>query len=173
MLLTHLDIADVVNLRLASHVFKQLPQTYFHHLVQTDMPWIETEALQGKLVDWYALWCKFSAADGGASLDEKQREWENNAKISRYDKLRKDLQKFKGTDWQAAWKERSEHVVAETEAEIKAGRESGMWPPSKLTELKGLRNRRRIWEDVEEIVRRIAALSAEDRNTDTSDSDSE
>ena len=51
----------------------------------------------------------------------------------------------------------------EADAEIKSAKESGMWPHRKDKEMKGLRNRRRIHGDIEEILRRIAALALGER----------
>ena len=40
------------------------------------MPWVwEVEHLSPKQVDWYRLWCKLKAADGGSCIDEKERQW--------------------------------------------------------------------------------------------------
>ncbi|KAK3063712.1 hypothetical protein LTR53_018801, partial [Teratosphaeriaceae sp. CCFEE 6253] len=75
ILLRLLARRDVANLRLASPCFRQLPQSYFRRLVETEMPWVwELSAQQGKPLDWHALWCKLHAADGGSGLDEKYRE---------------------------------------------------------------------------------------------------
>ena len=75
MVLTHMERADVANLRRASRHFCQLPQQYFRHLVRAEMPWVwEADAVVHGLVDWYKLWCALSAADGGRRRDERDRE---------------------------------------------------------------------------------------------------
>lgn len=40
ILLEQFSRQDVANLRLVSPAFKQLPQNYFRHLVETEMPWL-------------------------------------------------------------------------------------------------------------------------------------
>ena len=75
MLLHQLSRTDVASLHLASRCFMQLPQVYFHQLIQEEMPWVwEIEdRMQDKQIDWYQLWCKLSAADGGSGSDEQAR----------------------------------------------------------------------------------------------------
>ena len=76
MIVDLLSRRDVANLRLASLSFVQLPQTYFHQLVKTEMPWVwEIESLQPNQIDGHELWRKLSAADGGPCKDEEERKW--------------------------------------------------------------------------------------------------
>jgi len=161
----YLARSDIANLRLASASFRQLPQLYFQNLVRTEMPWIwELDTSEGRC-DWYMLWCKLHAADGGAGMDEKERQWLEDVrrrKLDALDKVQEEYRKSKSRprtlDLKEDRKRRVKKVEEEADAEIKAGYESGMWPPRTINELRGLRNRRRIWEDLEEIVRRISAL---------------
>lgn len=77
MLLEMLKPRDVANLRQSSRAFLQLPQAYFKHLIRREMPWVwelregDSEPTQG--IDWFALWNKLSASDGGSCADEKER----------------------------------------------------------------------------------------------------
>lgn len=79
ILLEMLERRDVANLRLSSKAFSQLPQTYFRQLIEKEMPWVwelhdthsGTEPKRG--IDWFALWNKLSASDGGDCVDEQKR----------------------------------------------------------------------------------------------------
>jgi hypothetical protein len=78
MLLEMLGSRDVANLRLCSRSFSQLPQTFFRHLIAREMPWVwelhdTSESTLDRNIDWFALWTRLSASDGGACVDEKKR----------------------------------------------------------------------------------------------------
>ncbi|KAI6844494.1 hypothetical protein KC340_g6380 [Hortaea werneckii] len=76
ILLGRLSRQDVANIRLVSPAFKQLPQSYFRHLVETEMPWLwEVSELPKHLIDFYRLWCRLHEADGGSQEDLHEREW--------------------------------------------------------------------------------------------------
>lgn len=168
-LLGYLARAEVGKLRLVSRSFSQLPQAYFCHLIEDEMPWMwETEGFKGQSVDWQGLWCKLSLADGGANTDTKERQWLKEVQSKKSKRLHDELG-AKGIslsgntlEFRAKWDELYPKVKAEADAEIKAGYDARMWLPRKSGVLLGLRNRRRIWEDTEEIVRRIQALPPDD-----------
>ncbi|KAK4546215.1 hypothetical protein LTR36_002352 [Oleoguttula mirabilis] len=168
MLMGYLSRRDVANLRCVSGSFIQLPQTYFRQLIKTEMPWMwELAALRG--VDWYSLWCKLSVADGGAGLDENERKWLKDVPRLQYGKLHEELvaegkpmSNPGQSGFNEEWRQRHSAMKRAADAEIKAGYDAGMWPARSNHVLLGLRNRRRIWEDLEEIMRRIAALLPDD-----------
>ena len=166
VLLGRLSRRDVANLRLVSPAFKQLPQIYFRHLVETEMPWLwEISDLPKHQIDFYRVWCRLHEADGGSQLDLHERQWlEQMPKRKRsalLDELEskgisassplppKSLPKF--DKWASKLKE-------EAEAEVQAGSENGMWQRKPANVLLGLRNRRRIWQDLEVIVQMISEL---------------
>ena len=168
MLTTYLDRRDVGNLRLVSSSFRQLPQIYFRRLVETEMPWLwELATVDTRKLDWYTLWCKLFAADGGSYLDVKEREWLHRIPDEHRARMTDDVGPSNTEERRARWAK----VQKEIEAELKAGYEAGMWPRSNEdgVALKGLRNRRRIWNDLEEILRRIAALPVDDEVDSWSD----
>ena len=159
---------DVANLRLASRSFQQLPQHYFRHLVEVEMPWVwEIETLQPKQIDWHKLWCQLSAADGGSGMDEQERQWLDHARSPGsgwWDWLVDDMTEEEREDYRIyprscageayySSKDMERMLAPVREERIAAGQQ---WPKS--TELKGLRNRRRIWEDIEVIIERISSL---------------
>ncbi|KAK5133657.1 hypothetical protein LTR08_007511 [Meristemomyces frigidus] len=95
----------------------------------------------------------------------KKLKWLKDLK---YEKLWKELfakesQDVEKWDWKTShFSEKCELQSASgkelADAEIKAGYEVGMWPRRNHEVLLGLRNRRRIWQYIEKIVRRIGAL---------------
>ena len=131
MVLLNLGVRDVCNLRLASRSFVQLPLKFFREAVRA-MSWVwEQERLEGKSVDWHLLCLKLSQADGRPDRDQAERErlYCHEARLERYD------YGYSGKDLCAP---------------------GPHWP--KPTELRGLRNRRRIYNDIQEIFDRIDAL---------------
>lgn len=159
MIMRLLSRRDVANLRLASPGFSQLPQTYFRYLVESEMPWVwEVESIAPKQVNWYQLWCDLAAADGGSYSDEKERAWINQRQAKAYEDASAELGSDSHFRNRPAWKECVAKGLKEAHLEIKAAMEKRTWLRRKETELKGLRNRRRIYGDIEEILRRIASL---------------
>lgn len=165
MILLMLQRLDVANLRLASRSFRQLPQHYFRHLIRTQMPWVwEIDSLQPRHVDWYRLWHALSAADGGACADEKERTWlskirwhsgrQNEILIGLAEEEIEfyELQSLRNVDWTI-----DEGAAARLKELGEVRKAAGkQWP--RATELKGLRNRRRIYWDVMEIIFRIQSM---------------
>ena len=154
---------DVANLRIASANFTELPQSYFHHLIKTEMPWVwEVEDLHANEVNWYGLWRKLAAADGGSYEDEKKRVWARRQLKMLTDRAKAELER------QGGEKEPSDRVKLLDAATEKAKEEvmnvfrilnrQGVWPDKKATELRGLRNRRRIYCDIERILTHIQGL---------------
>ncbi|KAI7122572.1 hypothetical protein KC316_g18109 [Hortaea werneckii] len=158
ILLEQISRQDVANLRLVSPAFKQLPQSYFRHLVETEMPWLwEISDLPKHLIDFYRLWCRLHEADGGSQQDLQEREWLTQTPRRKLDALRDELEPRTG--FSAEWDERAPTLEEEAKAEIQAGYESGMWLRKPTNVLLGLRNRRRIWQDLDVIVRMISELT--------------
>ena len=171
ILILQLPYRAVANLRLASHSFRQLPQAYFRHLIKTEMPWFwEIESLQPKQVNWHKLWCELSAADGGSLVDEQQRKWIHDAKnpgsgawdrligeMSEDERMRYDIQprSCAGEAYPDS-KDMARRLAPLRKERSLAGR---WWPKS--TELKGLRNRRRIYGDVRYVLHEINRLEVE------------
>lgn len=165
MILRRLERKDVANLRLASREFTELPQTYFRQLVETKMPWMwELNSVEWQGLDWYKLWCKLSAADGGPQTDAKERKWKRDLRRGAQKELYAKLERegkhpaHSSVNYQDLVNERWPVMEQEVAARIEAGYKAGMWPPQNGNVLLGLRNRRRIYQDIEEILRRIDAL---------------
>lgn len=157
MLRDHLDGKDVGNLRLASPAFRQLPQTYFKHLILREMPWVwearsaadSTEGVMG----WYTLRLALCSADGGARKDEEERTWLAKVRRAAYTRVQDGLKK-QGFEWGKpeyfkTFNERGPNYDEQAEKEISEAYASGRWPRRSAMEIKGLRDRRRVWEAVE------------------------
>ena len=162
MILEHLDVPDVAHLRLASAAFRQLPQSYFHRLFLDKMPWVwdvQSLGVQAKDMDWYRLWCSLCAADGGDLSDEKERWWLKEVRGAAYQRVQKGLEergvKWGNPEYHKTFQEWGPNNDEQCEKEVRQAYASGRWPGKKATEVNGLRNRRRVWKDVEEILRLI------------------
>lgn len=163
MIIEMLGRQDVANLRLVSRSFQQIPQSYFRGLVADEMPWIwwDIKDFLPTEVDWFKLWCRLSAADGGSQVDETERILLSRVEYGQYEQA---LAKFRVEDQEQVGdkqcndegvyvytdeqKEKIKAIVRERMEAAKA------WP--KPTEVKGLRNRRRIYRDINEILDEIA-----------------
>lgn len=171
ILMLQLPYRAVANLRLASHSFRQLPQAYFRHLITTEMPWFwEIESLRPKQVDWHKLWCGLSAADGGSQADEQERKWLDYVErphsgtwdwlvgeMSEDERMRYDVQPRSCNGEAYLHSKDMERKLAPLRKErFMAGRQC-----PKSTEVKGLRNRRRIYGDVQYVLHRISELTVE------------
>jgi hypothetical protein len=155
MLLDHLGLDDVANLRLASHCFKQLPQSYFRHLILRQMPWVwEVRDVQPRQIDWHALWCKFSNADGGACKDSEERALHQECMAAITDRTSEIVRGLGHQRWMDARRQAWEEIEIKFDTSIPfRARER-----PKETEVRGLRNRRRIYCDVEKILELIAGV---------------
>ena len=156
---------SLANLRIASATFTELPQSYFHHLVKTEMPWVwEIEDLPANEVNWYGLWCKLSAADGGSYEDEKKRVWARRQLRQLIDRVEADLERQgvdrESSEWHKLSKEGTEKAKEEVMKVFRVLNRQGVWPDKRATELRGLRNRRRIYCDIETTLTRIQHLQA-------------
>ena len=168
MVLHMLERPDVANLRLVSKSFRQMPQTYFRSLVLNEMPWIwwDIESLPPKKVHWYELWCKLSAADGGSQVDAVERDLFQSVEYRGYERAfaaltQEEREQVKSSDGCDSEKVKFTREEEERIKEIIQKRSaSGRLPKS--TEIKGLRNRRRIYNDLLQFMRAIAVLQDQD-----------
>lgn len=169
MILHMLDHLDVANLRFVSKSFRQMPQTYFRSLVLNEMPWLwwDIESLPPKKVNWYELWCRLSAADGGSQSDAVERNLFKSVEYRGYQKAfaaltQEEREQVKNSDDCDSEKVKFTREGGERIKEIIQKRPaSGRLPKS--TEIKGLRNRRRIYNDLLQFMRAIAVLQDQDK----------
>jgi hypothetical protein len=154
---------DVANLRIASANFTELPQSYFHHLIKTEMPWVwEIEDLHASEVNWYGLWRKLCTADGGSYEDEKKRVWARRHLKKVTDRAKAEVERQGRERENSEWVKLLGAAIEKAKEEVmnvfKILNRQGVWPDKKATELRGLRNRRRIYCDIERILTRIQVL---------------
>jgi hypothetical protein len=156
---------DVVSLRVASSSFTELPQSYFHHLIKAEMPWVwEVDSLSAQEVNWHRLWCELSAADGGSYVDEKKRVWARRQLKQLRDRVELMLDNDETGEnqakmYQQAMERGNEHIMKQ----FRVLKKTGYWEnDKKATELKGLRNRRRIWSDLDGILDRVEEMRLKD-----------
>jgi hypothetical protein len=163
-ILSHLDSKDIGNLRLCSRALYQLPQSTFHGLLKREAPWLWEAWTDRPYSPWVGTVAK-KLKDQSRAWDHRKEELEkiidilaeegkpngeNEAAIQAVrDRIRQEEATYNppfepikvpllpraGTDW-------FQLCLAIT----KQGKD-----------IKGLRNRQRIWKDCEEILDRIEA----------------
>lgn len=133
-ILTHLPSSSIASLRLSSRAFRQLPQTLFHHLLRTEMPWLWEASLPSSSTSEITFPYSFWTSKTHSDFAENTRDVYSPSKDYRPIPV-PDVLPPHQTNWYMLY------------LEIKRN-----W-----NELLGLSNRERIWMDCEEIVRRIAA----------------
>lgn len=167
MIAEALPSKDFGNLRIASAAFTEVPQSYFHNRIKREMPWvweIDSLPLPANEVNWFGLWTKLASADGGSYEDEKKRVWARRQLRQLKDRVERMIDGEETGENQAGMYEQAmesgkEHIMKQ----FRALKDVGMWKnDKKATELRGLRNRRRIYCDVEEMLTRIRELRIRD-----------
>ncbi|KAI1842601.1 hypothetical protein JX266_011214 [Neoarthrinium moseri] len=172
LILIHLTSPDVANLRLASRTFYQIPQYIFRSLTLREMPWL-WEA-------WSTLDYSFWASTTGDVLEAKIKQHRQ-----RLEKLQAAVEVLiqegnHGNDQRNI----NEAAISTVQSLIESMEEEGAsikesvpapfllanktnWYRLRCelarnsTSILGLRNRRRIWKDCEEILDRIERYRAE------------
>ena len=86
MVLDYLSSKDIASLRLATRVFRHIPQLHFRRLLLEDMPWMweVEEMMTGEIADWHQLYCaiKYNKA-GLKGLQNRKRIWKDAEEIVR------------------------------------------------------------------------------------------
>ncbi|KAK2668783.1 F-box domain [Fusarium oxysporum f. sp. vasinfectum] len=160
-ILLQLDSWDIANLRLSSRTFRHLPQSLFYHLTLRELPWLY-EA-------WTSLPLSFFVTTTAA---EQQRIGQGLAEINEEILARREDDN--GSEEDAAEIKRLVSLAAKLEERQKQGytttpvkmldRKNTNWTQlrGELTrrwgELPGLRNRRRIWNNCQEIMGRAEII---------------
>lgn len=165
-LLSYLSPKDIGNLRHVSRAFRQLPQSFFHRLLLQHMPWL-WEA-------WSHLPYSFWATTSAWNLRQEDNAWQEEK--DEFDIIIHILVNEGGNE--AALQAVRAKIEARKLEMQKSHRciDTPFLPKSatnwrQLTEdiatqwndLKGLRNRARIWKDCEEILDRIERHRANGR----------
>jgi len=164
-LLSYLDSRDIANLRLVSRSFHQLPISLFHSLILRELPWL-WEAWPADRSMPYSPWASMTSVEVKAVLEQRRRAYEDIADYVHV--IGEQLPELKP---QLGEVEAQALENIEYWPDLLASRQSPFILPQGQTnwfmlytllsrhmrrgELKGLRNRRRIWKQCEEILRLI------------------
>jgi hypothetical protein len=174
-----LSSRDIASLRLASRTFCQLPVGYFQKFLWRECPWLWEAWPTGAKPHSspYAKWAFLTAGEVGETV--RRQEYELAILYDYCSIVKKEMPKI-GQQIDAAYEAHSEAMRdahrLEFEYEDYEDRKPFYLPPTKTNyftlytlitrhwqELRGLQNRRRIWKDCEEILRRIGVYREEGR----------
>ncbi|KAL2816566.1 hypothetical protein BJX63DRAFT_420009 [Aspergillus granulosus] len=136
----------IASLRAASTAFTHLPNSVWYRLVREDMPWLWEAWDEGEIEHTPSFWTMMTANDVKYMEDVRKH----------YLEVLKD--EHPGVDGIIDYLLPRPSVAADL---VKLHKANTNWYQvyiqikSNWNRLKGLRNRQRIWEDVEEVIRRI------------------
>ncbi|KAI9046062.1 F-box protein [Aspergillus affinis] len=152
LVLDYLGSRDIANLRLASRAYEQLPVGLWYRLIREEMPWLWEAWDETERGHRPSLWTSVTA-NGARLLNQRRQHYTRVLREEGHvDNLDDAL------DYLLPWPEsatpshklpRGQTNWYQLYTEVKRN-----WP-----QLKGLRNRQRIWEDVDEIIYRIKQKS--------------
>ncbi|KAJ5779354.1 hypothetical protein N7457_007074, partial [Penicillium paradoxum] len=146
LILGFLDPVDIARSRTASRAFTQLPNSFWYRQVRKEMPWLWEACDETDPLHIPSPWTKLSANEV-AFLNESR---EHYSRVLRDEEMSSD--------------NIVDHLLPLPSAvpdQVNLPRESTDWHQVytqikyNWDGLKGLRNRQRIWEDIEEVFRRI------------------
>ncbi|CAI6342242.1 unnamed protein product [Periconia digitata] len=176
-ILDHLTSQDIATLRLSSRAFTELPIAYFQKLILREMPWLweAWPTFKTSTRTKYSLWATLTAGTAMRTLTKADREIEA---IQDYVAIVKKEMPELSEQMDEALKTQTQAVRAAHEFDIENREERFpcYLPPDRTNyyklytliirhwkDLKGLRNRQRIWRDCEEIMRRADAYKESGR----------
>jgi hypothetical protein len=146
LLVSFLHAGDLNNLRIASKVFTRLPNTVWWQLVQEEMPWLWESCPDSNEVHFPSFWTAVTA---------------NSLKLFKEERKRYSAQL---RDVHTPTSEAVDFLLPfpkEVPDQLQLPRRNTNWHgvytqiKKNWSSLRGLRNRQRIWKDVEEIIKRI------------------
>ncbi|KAL9623435.1 MAG: hypothetical protein Q9160_002328 [Pyrenula sp. 1 TL-2023] len=165
--ISYLSSPDIAHLRQCSRAFYQLPISLWHHLLIQERPWLWEAHASSPPSFWTLVSARLLKA-----RQEAKDVYEDQLQIYR-DAIQSEMPELLD-DWKRA--EPSYEEVAEP---LEVPKLPTLLPKDKTNwylvyrnltihgeELKGLRNRQRIWTDVAEIVRRIQKYRDEGKIVD-------
>lgn len=146
LFLSFLDASDLTNLRIASKTFTRLPNSVWRRLVREEMPWLWESWSNSEQVHVPSSWTTVTASD--LLYFKEVRE--------RYSEYLSDVE--------TPTSEAVNFLLPfpkEVPSQLRLPRGNTNWHgvytqiKKNWSSLRGLRNRQRIWEAVEEIIKRI------------------
>ncbi|KAM6506229.1 hypothetical protein FSOLCH5_014417 [Fusarium solani] len=170
-ILLQLGFRDIANLRLASRTFLQLPQSLFYHLTLSDSPWL------------YEAWSSLPISFW-ATTTRQEEEKKENSRQARLSELRNAIEVLEDEAHDSGDPDSNDAAIEAIDREIEKLEDisGGPRPTTAVTQLdrtetdwynlqtevgrnwkklQGLRNRRRIWDDCQEILNRVDAYRRE------------
>ncbi|RAK74662.1 F-box protein [Aspergillus fijiensis CBS 313.89] len=145
-IINFLDAADITRLRAASRAFTHLPNGVWYRLVRDEMPWL-WEAWDNSEIEHTPSWWTTVNANEVKFVNDTRNHYAKVLGVKPTDQ--DDLVDYL-VPWPVVVPEQVRLERANTDWHRVFFRVKSQW-----VQLKGLRNRRRIWGDVEEIIRRI------------------
>lgn len=154
MVIDYLSSSDITSLSIASKAFTELPNTVWYRLVRREMPWLWEAWDESECIHKPLLWTNVTTADIKSVI--RARDIYARA-------LCEDFHTEHAAERVAEYRFPLSVIMPE---QVKLPRVNTDWCHVLVQiqlnwdKLKGLRNRQRIWIDVEEVVRRIRKLDA-------------
>lgn len=165
--ISHLSSPEIAHLRQCSRAFYQLPISLWHHLLVEEQPWLWEAYANSSPSFWTLVTARqLQARQAAKDVYENQLQIYRNVIKSEMPELLDNWIRA-----EPAYEEVAEPLEV-PKLPVLLPKEKTNWylVYKNLTvhgkEMKGLRNRRRIWKDVAEIVRRIAKYRDEGRIVD-------
>ena len=173
-ILDNLRSKDIAALRLASRTFVQMPISYFQKLINRELPWLwEAWPTLNKPDNLkYSFWATVTTSEAERKLQSKQKEI---AALSDYVSIVGEEMPELKPMLEEALPGAIQAVLDAQQREVEndEDRRPYFLPPDRTNyyilyvlirrhwlELKGLKNRRRIWNECRDIVSKIARLKA-------------
>jgi hypothetical protein len=170
--LGYLRFKDIASLRMVSRAFRQLPISYFQKLLNRDMPWLwEARPTATTLKQLpYSFWATVTASEAERKLQKAQKEIEC---LNDYVEIVSEEMPELKSLFEEALPGEIQAVLDAQQLEIEndEDRKPFFLPPDRTNyyllyvlikrhwkELRGLRNRKRIWKDCEIIGKRIKRM---------------
>jgi hypothetical protein len=174
--LDHLSSKDIASLRLASRVFSQLPVSYFQSLLQRECPWL-WEAWPTRLHPEQGSYPKWAFMSTAEVVETSERQAKDFAILDNYCQMVKEDIPESSPVIDAAYE--AQFLAIQDAHRLQNDSEDSKpfyLPPTKTNyftlytlitrhwqQLRGLQNRKRIWKDCVEILRRVAVYKEEGR----------
>ncbi|KAF5539537.1 hypothetical protein FNAPI_10791 [Fusarium napiforme] len=154
-ILLQLDSWDIANLRLSSRTFRHLPQSLFYHLTLRELPWLY-EAWTSAPLSFFVTTTAAEQRRLGKPLDKVRfqlagrRKWGGGS-----EEEAADIARLAALEVELAEKQRQSYRITPVKM-LDRGRTNWTRLRGELSrrwgELPGLRNRRRIWNNCQEIM---------------------
>lgn len=150
LIIDHLSSSDIAHLSLASRTFTDLPNSVWYKLVRKEMPWLWEAWEESECTHTPLLWTKVSTAE--VKFISNARNHYSRILVEDSYMVRSDAEKAGASRYPLPMEMPEVKQLSRVDTNWRR-----VFTQIRLDwdKLKGLQNRRRIWTDVEEIVRRI------------------